>query len=421
MKTAMRTVAIVSLALLILFAGLAGGVALDRTVLASMAPPTGVPAAAAEQFPLIGQAWHIIEQRYVDQSAVIPNQLTYGAIAGMVASLGDTGHSRFLSPDMLKEQRTLTQGEFQGIGAQVQMKDDHVVIVAPMDGSPAEKAGLRPGDIILRVDGQDVTGLPLDEVVSRIVGPAGSEVTLTIVTPNGGEGRDVTLTRARIPLHNVTWAALPGTGIAHLRVTSFSKGVTDDLEKALTEIQQQGFTGVILDLRNNPGGLLDEAIGSASQFLTSGNVLQQQDAQGNITDVPIKKGGVAPDLPMVVLVNPGTASASEIVAGAMQDAGRATVLGETTFGTGTVLNEYNLSDGSALLLATEQWLTPKGRVIWHNGIVPDVTVSQADGAVSLYPAAEKDMTAEQLQSSNDTQVLEALKLLTSAETGVSLK
>ena len=421
MKTAIRVIAIITLALMIMFAGVAGGVVLDRTVFTTVVPPSGMPADAADQFNLIGQAWHIIEQRYVDQSAVVSDQLAHGAIAGMVASLGDTGHSRFLSPDMVEEQHTMTQGAFQGIGAEVQMKDDHVVIVAPMDGSPAQKEGLLPGDIILRVDGQDISGLSLDDAVSRIVGPAGTQVTLTILTPETGETRDVTLTRARIPLHNVTWAPLPGTTIAHLRVTAFSKGVTDDLEKALTEIQQQGLTGVILDLRNNPGGLLNEAIGSASQFLSEGNVLQEQDAQGNIQDVPVQSGGVATTLPMVVLVNPGTASASEIVAGAMQDAGRAVVLGETTFGTGTVLNEYNLSDGSALLLATEQWLTPKGRVIWHNGIVPDVTVSPADDGASLYPALVKEMTAEQLQDSNDTQLLEALKLLTPAEAGVSLK
>ncbi|MCA9869571.1 MAG: S41 family peptidase, partial [Anaerolineae bacterium] len=170
-----------------------------------------------------------------------------------------------------------------------------------------------------------------------------------------------------------------------------------------------------LDLRNNPGGLLDEAIGVASQFLSSGNVLQEQDAQGAVQDVPVRSGGIATDLPIVVLVNQGTASASEIVAGALQDDGRAQVLGETTFGTGTVLNEYNLSDGSALLLATEQWLTPKGRVIWHQGIEPDVIVSLPDGATSLYPGVEAEMTPEELQSSTDTQLLNALKLLTETE------
>lgn len=412
MKTAIRVIAIISLVLVVLLAGIAGGVVLDRTALASLGAPSHAPAAGMEdQLPLLRQAWNIIDQRYVDQSAVQPEQLAHGAIAGMVDALGDTGHSRFLSPDMLKEQHTLTQGEFQGIGAEVQMKDDHVVIVAPIDGSPAQQAGLRPGDLILAVDGQEVDGLPLDEVVRRIVGPAGTDVTLTIFTPTDEQPRAVTLTRARIPLHNVSWAGLPGGQVAHLRITAFSKGVTNDLKQALTDIQKQGYSGVILDLRNNPGGLLDEAIGVASQFLASGNVLQEQDAQGNVADVPVRSGGVAPDLPMVVLVNPGTASASEIVAGALQDAGRATVLGETTFGTGTVLNEYNLSDGSALLLATEQWLTPKGRVIWHNGIAPDVTVSLPIDAVSLYPTVEKDMTAEQLQSSSDSQLLEALKLL----------
>lgn len=418
MKTAIRVIAIISLALVILFAGVAGGVVLDRTVFASSAAPTNVPATVEDQLQIVRQAWNIIDQRYVDQSAVQPEQLAHGAIAGMVDSLGDTGHSRFLSPDMLKEQHTLTQGEFQGIGAEVQIKDDHVVIVAPIDGSPAQKAGLRPGDLILAVDGEDIGGLPLDEVVRRIVGPAGTDVTLTIFTPDDEQPRDVTLTRARIPLHNVSWAGLPGGQVAHLRITAFSKGVTNDLKQALTDIQKQGYSSVILDLRNNPGGLLDEAIGVASQFLASGNVLQEQDAQGNVTDVPVRSGGVATDLPMVVLVNPGTASASEIVAGALQDAGRAQVLGETTFGTGTVLNEYSLSDGSALLLATEQWLTPKGRVIWHQGITPDVTTSLPDGAYSLYPGVEKDMTAEELQTSNDSQLLEALKLLTTTAAAV---
>ena len=157
MKTAIRVIAIITLALMIMFAGVAGGVVLDSTVFTTVVPPSGMPADTADQFNLIGQAWHIIEQRYVDQSAVVSDQLAHGAIAGMVASLGDTGHSRFLSPDMVEEQHTLTQGAFQGIGAEVQMKDDHVVIVAPMDGSPAQKEGLLPGDIILRVDGQDIS------------------------------------------------------------------------------------------------------------------------------------------------------------------------------------------------------------------------------------------------------------------------
>ncbi|MEZ4766821.1 MAG: S41 family peptidase [Caldilineales bacterium] len=419
MKTTARLIIIASLALVLLLAGLSAGVLLDRVVMNHLTQPAAASTELQDQLPLLNQAWQLINQRYVDQSAVNGDRLAHGAIAGMVDSLGDTGHSRFLSPEMVQDQHELTQGEFQGIGAEVQMKDDHVVIVAPIDGSPAQKAGLQPGDLILRVAGQDIAGLPLEEVVKRIVGPAGSQVTLTILTPASGQTRDVTLTRAHIPIHSVDWAPLPGANVAHLRITAFSKGVTDDLKQALTDIQAQGYSGVVLDLRNNPGGLLDEAIGVASQFLTGGNVLQQEDAQGHVRDIPVRSGGIAPDLPVVVLVNPGTASASEIVAGALQDAGRATVVGETTFGTGTVLNQFNLSDGSALLLATEQWLTPKGRVIWHHGITPDVTSSLEAGATMLYPGAERDMSAEQLQSSTDSQLLQALQLLAAHQPSAS--
>jgi carboxyl-terminal processing protease len=180
----------------------------------------------------------------------------------------------------------------------------------------------------------------------------------------------------------------------------------------LADIQQQGLTGLILDLRNDPGGLLEEAVGTASQFLKGGNVLLEKDAQGQTTPVAVQSGGVAPDIPMVVLVNSGTASAAEIVAGALQDAHRVTLVGETTFGTGTVLGEFRLSDGSALLLATEEWLTPSGRVIWHQGISPDVMVPLPLDVAPLHPRVERDMTPAQLQSSGDVQLLRALDLLT---------
>ncbi|MEJ2736828.1 MAG: S41 family peptidase, partial [Anaerolineae bacterium] len=396
---------------LFLGVGLAGGIVLDRQVLARSLPPDNVPADATPSFQLMAEAWNIINQSYVDRPAVQAQALTYGAVGGMVDALGDTGHSRFLSPEMVQAQHDFTNGQFEGIGAYVEMKDGHVVIVAPMDGSPAQQAGLQPGDVILKVDGEDVVGLPIDQVVGRILGPAGTSVTLTILTPETGQSREVTLVRAQIALQNLFWQQLPGTQIAHVRIVAFSKGVTDDLRQALGEIQQSGLTGIILDLRSNPGGLLSEAVGTASQFLVTGNVLLEKDAQGEITPVAVQEGGLAPTLPLVVLTDAGTASASEIVSGALQDAGRALLVGETTFGTGTVLNEFDLSDGSSLLLATEEWLTPEGRLIWHHGIVPDVQVALPQGTAPLLPQAEAGMTEEQVRNSGDAQLLRALELL----------
>ncbi len=373
---------------------------------------TGGPSSRfAPDLALLGQVGRIIEDVYVDRAAVQPEKLTYGAIGGMVEALGDTGHSAFLSPEMVKQEEEFTKGSYKGIGAEVKVKDGHVVIVAPFDGSPAQKAGLRPGEIILRVDGQDVAGLPLIQVVRRIAGEAGTRVTLTILNPASEATRDVLLTRTTIAIHHVTWQQLPGTKLAHLRLAGFSEGVTDDLDRALRAIRGKGLAGIILDLRDNPGGLLNEAVGAASQFLAGGTVLQEKDAKGEITSVPVRSGGLATEIPLVVLVNGGTASAAEILSGALQDAGRAELVGEKTFGTGTVLQRFPLPDGSALLLAVEEWLTPKGRVIWHQGIAPDRVVALPEGVQPLIPLLEDGLTAEGLSGSWDRQLLTALKML----------
>jgi carboxyl-terminal processing protease len=391
--------------------GMGAGVLLGRQALSSGVPPGVIPADAETDFQLMAEAWDTIQEQYVDRSALQPRELTYGAISGMADSLGDTGHSRFLSPEMLREEHDFTQGELEGIGAEVQMKEGHAVIVAPIDNSPAQKAGLQPGDIILKVNGENVTGLPLDQVVERIQGPAGTSVTLTILSPATEQTRDITLVRAHIALQSVTWARVPGTSVAHVRIVAFSDGATKELRQALTDMQKQELGALVLDLRSNPGGLLNEAVDTASQFLSSGNVLLEKNAQGETEPVPVQSGGVATETPLVLLINGGTASAAEIVAGALQDAERATLVGETTFGTGTVLSEFRLSDGSALLLATEEWLTPKGRTIWHVGITPDVAVSLPADVAPLLPSAEAGMTPAQLQSAGDTQLLRALSLL----------
>jgi carboxyl-terminal processing protease len=408
MKSKLKLFAVFVLLILVLGIGLSAGVVLDRQALT---PDPSIPANAQQNFGLMAEAWNTIQKDYVDKSAINANNMTYGAISGMVDSLGDTGHSTFLSPQMVKQEQNFTQGQFDGIGALMEMKNGNATIVAPFDGSPAQKAGLIPGDVITKVEGKDVTGLPLDQIVNQILGPAGTNVTLTVLDPKTGQTRTVTITRAKIQVNNVTWQILPGTTIAQIRIAGFSQGVTKDLQKAITDAKQQGATAIILDLRNDPGGLLSEAIGVASQFLASGNVMLEKDAKGNITPVPVESGGVAPKIPMVVLINGGTASAAEIVSGALQDAHRAQLVGETTFGTGTVLNEFPLSDGSALLLATQEWLTPNGSSFWHVGISPNITVTMPVTVTPLIPEAERTMTAAQLQSSGDTQLLKAVQML----------
>jgi len=395
-----------------LILGLVVGGIFGCQILSAFTPSEKIPAEAAPNFRLMAEAWNTIQNVYVDRKAVNPQLLTYGAISGMVDSLGDTGHSRFLSPEMMQQARNFSKGLLEGIGAEVQMKNNQLVIVAPMDGTPAQRAGLRPGDIILKVNGKEVSGLPLEQAVGQILGPPGTSVNLTVLNPGTGRTINLTLVRARITLHNVKWQRLPGTTAAHVRIASFSSGVSEDLRKALKSLQKEKLTGLILDLRNNPGGLLEEAVETASQFLSSGNVLLEKNAKGEVTPVRVRPEGLAVAIPMVVLINGGTASAPEIIAGALQDAHRATLVGEKTFGTGTVLNPFPLSDGSALLLAVEEWLTPAGHVIWHKGISPDVSVPLPPEVSPMFPGAEKIITAGELRESKDEQLLRALDLLT---------
>ncbi|HYB20367.1 MAG TPA: S41 family peptidase, partial [Thermodesulfobacteriota bacterium] len=402
----------VVVSLLLLLGLVAGGRLITGCKVLDASPaPNTLSAGPEKDFRLMAEAWNRIRQSYVDQKAANPRLMTYGAIGGMVDSLGDTGHSRFLNPEMVQQEMNLIRGKLEGIGAEIQKKNNQITIVAPIDGSPAEKAGLKPGEVILKVEGKEVSGLPLEQVASRILGPSGTPVQLTILNPSSGETKEMTLLRANITLRNVTWQFLPETRVVHLRIASFSRGVSHDLKKALTAIRRREPGGIILDLRNNPGGIFGEAVRVASQFLDRGNVALERNSAGEINPVPVEPGGLALTTPMVVLVNEGTASAPEIVAGAMQDSRRARVVGETTFGTGTVLEKFSLSDGSALLLATEEWLTPAGRTIWHRGISPDFVVSLPPNANPLFPQAEKDLTEEGLRAAKDEQLLRALDLL----------
>jgi carboxyl-terminal processing protease len=412
MKKKQPSIWIIGFALIMLGFGMMMGLIIGCQWLVAFTPSDKIPADAENHFRLIAEAWDTVHRVYVDRKAIDPQNMTYGAITGMVDSLGDTGHSRFLTPEMVEQEESYAKGKLEGIGAELRMKNDQLVIVAPLDDSPAQKAGLKAGEIILKVNGEEVSNLPLEKVVARIMGQAGSSVTLTILNPKTGFVRDVNLVRAKVILRNVTWQRLTATPIAQIRIAIFSKGVTKDLRKALLDIQREKLGAIILDLRNNPGGLFDEAVGTASQFLDRGNVLFEKDARGKIKPVPVSSGGVAYSIPMVVLINQGTASAPEIVAGALQDAQRATLVGEKTFGTGTVLEKFPLSDGSALMLAIEEWLTPSRRTIWHKGISPDIDVSLPPDIDPLFPGTKKDITPTELRNSGDKQLLRALDLLT---------
>jgi carboxyl-terminal processing protease len=389
---------------------LTAGMILDRSLFFN-----GIPPDARDNFQLMAQTWNLIDRYYVDRSAVRPEAMTRAAIIGMLDSLGDSNHSAFLSYSEVKRAGSAMQGTLIGIGIEIQAQDHQAVVVAPIDGSPAQQAGLRPGDVILQINGQAVSGLPLGQVSSKITGEAGQRVALTVMNPRDKRKRNINVERTSIKLNNVSWQRLPGTDIAHLRITLFSDGEARDLRNALQDMMGRGVHKLILDIRNNPGGALDEAIGTASQFLTNGNVLWEKDATGKLAPIAIQPGGVAPNLPMVVLINAGSASDSEIVAGALHDSGRAVLIGERTFGTGTVLSEFPLSDGSALLLAVEEWLTPAKRSFWHKGIAPDIRVPQPLDVPILRPTTERELTGAEIRSSGDVQLLRAIAWLNGQE------
>jgi len=313
----------------------------------------------------------------------------------MLGALGDA-HTSFMDPDQYTQANIDMGGEYEGIGAWVDPTGDYLSIITPMPDSPAENAGLKPGDRIIAVDGDDMTGIDGNLVIQRVMGPAGSKVILTIQREGQEEPFDVELIRQKIVIPNTESRMLEGN-IAYVRLYTFGDKSTADLRKALKDVMAQNPKGLIFDLRNNGGGYLITAIEVASEFVGEGTVMYEEYGDGKRDTYEAIPGGLATRIPLVVLVNQGTASASEIVAGAIQDYGRGQLVGETTFGKGSVQNWLELKDDQGAVRVTiARWLTPKERQIHEIGLKPDVEVIISD---------------EDIQNERDPQLEKAIEIL----------
>jgi carboxyl-terminal processing protease len=384
------------------------------------------PASAADEpsgFGVFWEVWDLVNRHFVDQDLIDPTKMTYGAINGMLATLGDENHTVFFSPEEAEQQASSLEGSFEGIGAFVGQEEGQFRIIAPIHGSPAEAAGILAGDVVLRVDGEDITGLPEWEIISRIRGPADTQVTLTVLHPEETEPVDITVTRGTIEIDSVTWQRIPDTDFAYLQISQFAADTGNELQAALREIQAEAdngapVAGILLDLRNNPGGYLAQALRVNSQFLERGTViLHERDAEGQLRTYKSVGSGLARTIPIIVMINEGTASAGEITAGALQENGRARLVGETTTGTGTVLQPFTLSDGSVLRLGVTNWLTPNENLIKNVGVKPDLEVAQEASVEMVDSFTLEDATLQELLDQGDLQfntALEELRILTGA-------
>ncbi len=377
----------------------------------STAPPAGegvttavptldIPPATGEPFDLFWEAWDIIQQDFYGQLPTA-EEMTYGAIRGAVATLGDP-FTAFVGPAAAEHRRKTEGGSYEGIGALVTMEDGRLVIVQPFKDQPAEKAGLLPGDLVLAVDDTPIENMSIYEAIALILGPAGTDVTLTIQR-EGEEPFDVVITRARIEVPMVE-SEMREDGIAYVSLFNFDSTATEKLSREIEDLLAQNPKGLILDLRGNPGGYLHEALLTAGLFLPADEVVmieRSKEEESYLTPEEFgSEGPVAPDIPLVVLVNGGSASASEIVAGALQDYGRAVLIGEKTFGKGSVQLIHELSNGAELRVTTARWFTPNDRAIHGEGLEPDIVI---------------EVTPEDVEADRDPQLERAVEYLLTGE------
>ena len=327
--------------------------------------------ATYEQLKLFTEVLSIVQNQYVDE--VPPKELIYSAIKGTLRGLDP--HSSFLDPDSYREMQVETTGSFGGLGIEITLRDDVLTIVSPIEGTPAYRAGLQTGDRIVKIDGLSTKDMQLQDAVKRMRGRPGTKVMITVVREGWTEPKDVEIVREQIRVHSVRTADLGG-GVAYVKLRQFQEQTPPDLAAALEKAAKGGMKALLLDLRNNPGCLLTAAVEVTEEFVEDGKLVVY--TEGRVRNQNMRFSAHAkksyPRLPMVVLVNQGSASASEIVAGALQDWGRAIIVGTQTFGKGSVQTIIPLSDGSGLRLTTAKYFTPKGRSIHGKGITPDIIV-----------------------------------------------
>lgn len=368
--------------------------ATPRVVSTPEAASAATPQELQTLFAPFWETWQLVHEMYVDQP-VDDTALMRGAIRGMLGALGDD-HTSYMDPQEYKDANASLAGNYEGIGAYVDTTGDYLTIISPIKGSPAEAAGLRAGDKIIAIDGEDMSGINPELVRKRVLGPAGTTVTLTILREGEEKPFDVAITRAKIVVASVEYE-MKGE-IAYVKLNTFGETTGRELKDALRELMAQKPKGLILDLRNNGGGYLRTAVEVLSQFLKQGEVaLYEQYGDGRRDTFRTLGGGLATDIPMVVLINEGSASASEIVAGALQDYGRATLVGVKSYGKGSVQNWIPLDgEQGAVRITVAKWLTPKERTIHKIGLTPDVVI---------------ELTKEDRDAKRDPQLDKALELL----------
>jgi len=327
----------------------------------------GTRSSPRQDLGIAGQAWDIIFQDYVDKDKLDAEVLAQGAVSGMVEALGDP-YTAYLDVTAYELSLRDLGGKIEGIGAHVTAQDGKVVVIAPIAGSPADKAGIKAGDVILEVDGRSVAEMNLFEVVLMVQGPKGTAVTLSVLHEGETEPEVIEIIRAEVEVPSVHFEMMDN--IAYINITNFSERTAAELSPVLEEADRQA-SGIILDLRSNPGGLLGTVVSVTSFFLEEGVVVDVVDNDGNRFSYPVEPGGTTTDLPMVVLVDQYSASGSEVLAGALQDYGRAVIAGKKTYGKGSANQMHELGDGSALYITYARWFTPNGRLIEGEGLDPD--------------------------------------------------